>query len=131
MGNNGPIKLKIQVKSGCKCTMELLGVCQMCYVPNMKKNLISLVLVGMGLLVNLDDSGLKDTKGALVVKGIQRNLFYLQDNTVLGGVAAASHILDTDDDTSRLWHMRWGYAEECALQTLVKQGECEHCVIRK
>lgn len=42
----------------------------MCYVPNMKKNLISLVLVGMGLLVNLDDSGLKDTKGALVVKGI-------------------------------------------------------------
>ena len=49
---------------------------------------------------------------------------------------------DVDSETTKLWHIRLGYAGEGALQNLIKQGLlkgsktcklnfCEHCVIRK
>lgn len=72
------------------------------------------------------------------MKDIQKkNLFYLYSSIVVDGVAVASHILGTNDDPSRLWNIKFEYAEEGALQFLVKQSllratigkfkSCEHC----
>ncbi|BBN68941.1 hypothetical protein Prudu_949S000400 [Prunus dulcis] len=115
------------------------------YVPDMKKNLISLgALESKGLKITMEGGVLKAVHGALVVmKGTRRNnLYFLQGSTVIGG-AAVTEAADADStDTTRLWHMRLGHAGEKALQGLVKQGLlkgakacklefCEHCVLGK
>ncbi|CAL9003833.1 unnamed protein product, partial [Prunus brigantina] len=95
------------------------------YVPDMKKNLISLgALESKGLKITMEGGVLKAVHGALVVmKGTRRNnLYFLQGSTVTGG-AAVTEAADADStDTTRLWHMRLGHAGEKALQGLVKQG---------
>ena len=81
------------------------------------------------------------TKGSMVVlKAVrQNNLYYLNGSTVTGQVAAST---DSDEDSTRLWHMRLGHAGEKSLQTLARQGVlkgartcklefCEHCIIGK
>ena len=81
------------------------------------------------------------TKGSMVVlKTVCRNnLYYLKGSIVTGQVATST---DSDEDSTRLWHMRLGHTGEKSLQTLAKQGIlkgartcklkfCEHCVIRK
>ncbi|CAL9022913.1 unnamed protein product, partial [Prunus brigantina] len=115
------------------------------YVPDMKKNLISLgALESKGLKITMEGGVLKAVHGALVVmKGTRRNnLYFLQGSTVTGG-AAVTEAADADStNTTRLWHMRLGHAGEKALQGLVKQGLlkgakacklefCEHCVLGK
>ncbi|KAF5475608.1 hypothetical protein F2P56_007400, partial [Juglans regia] len=60
----------------------------------------------------------------VTMKGLKRgNLYFLQGSTVSGRASTVCEKLDeTDDDTTRLWHIRMGHAGEKALQTLVKQG---------
>ena len=63
------------------------------YVPNLKKNLISLgALESKGLVVTMRDGILKATSGALVMmKGTRRNnLYYYEGSTVIGTAATAA-----------------------------------------
>ncbi|KAI9177171.1 hypothetical protein LWI28_011918 [Acer negundo] len=95
------------------------------YVPDLKKNLISLgVLDSSGYKVTMEGGVLKVVRGAfLAMKGTrQRNLYFLDGYTVTGRATVSSSSDDEASDTSRLWHMRLGHVGEKALQGLVKQG---------
>ena len=90
------------------------------YIPQLKRNLISVgTLETLGFGVSIKNGILKMTKGSVVIlKGVCRNnLYYLKGNTVTGQVATST---DTDDDSTRLWHMRLGHTGEKSLQTLTK-----------
>jgi len=82
------------------------------YVPQMKKNLISIRASGR-------DGVLKMLKGSMIVlKGVRRNnLYYLKGNTVIGQLATS---VGSDDDSIRLWHIRLGHTCEKTLQALAK-----------
>ena len=76
------------------------------YVLQLKRNLISVgALKTLGLSIR---DVLKMTKDSMVVlKGVCRNnLYYLKGSTVTGQVATST---DSDDDSTRLWHMRLGH----------------------
>ncbi|KAM1225757.1 hypothetical protein ACFX13_045186 [Malus domestica] len=146
MGNNNACKTqgigKICLKMHDGTVRELSDVR---YVPDMKKNLISLgALESKGLKITMEGGVLKAVYGALVVmKSTRRNnLYFLQGSTVIGGVAVTEAADADSTDTTRLWHMRLGHAGEKAWQGLVKQGLlkgakacklefCEHCVLGK
>jgi len=92
------------------------------YVPQLKRNLNAIAaLETLGLEVSIKDGVLKMTKGSMVVlKGVHRNnLYYLKGSTVTGRVVTS---IDTDDYSTRLWHMRLGHTDEKSLQALAKQG---------
>ena len=56
----------------------------------------------------------------VVLKGVRHNnLYYLKGSTVIGQVATST---DSDDDCTRLWHMRLGHIGKKSLQVLVNQG---------
>jgi len=75
-----------------------------------------------------------------VLKGVRRNnLYYLKGNTVTRQLANS---VGSNDDSTRLWHMRLGHTSEKNLQALAKQGLlkgaktcklefCKHRVIGK
>ena len=112
------------------------------YVPQLKRNLISVgALESLGLMVSIKEGVLRMTKGSMVVLKADRrnNLYYLKGSTVTGQVAAST---GSDEDSTRLWHMRLGHAGEKSLQTLARQGLlkgartckmefCEHCITGK
>jgi len=82
------------------------------YVPQMKKNIISVGAVeSKDLKLTLENGILKIAKGSMIVmKGARdRNLYYLKGSTVTSALAAS---VDSDDDTTKLWHMRLGHAGE-------------------
>ena len=144
MGNDSPCRTKglgtVRLKMHDGSVRELTNVR---YVPNLKKNLISLgTLESKGHKIILDNGVAKVVSGSLVImKGTrERNLYFLQGGAVTSETAVSE---TTDDaDTTRLWHMRLGHAGEKAMQGLVKQGLlkgaktcklefCEHCVLGK
>ncbi|XP_058192579.1 uncharacterized protein LOC131309885 isoform X3 [Rhododendron vialii] len=90
------------------------------YVPDLKKNLISLgTLDSKGYRITLEGGILKVGNGArLVMKGTwQNNLYFLQGSTIVGGAATASSNVGKDTlDTTSLWHMRLGDAGDKAMQ---------------
>ena len=108
----GIVKLKLHDGT----TRELTNVW---YVPNLKKNLISLgALESNGFKVSMEAGILKVTYGVVVVmKGLRRNnLYFLQGKTVVGRAAT----IEIAVDTTKLWHMRLGRVGEKAMQGLVK-----------
>ncbi|KAM5552956.1 hypothetical protein ABKV19_025277 [Rosa sericea] len=144
MGDDSPCRTRgigtIRLKMHDGVVRELTDVR---YVPNLKKNLISLgTLESKGLTVTLKNGVARVVSGSLVMmRGTRdRNLYFLQGSTVTSETAISE---TTDDaDTTRLWHMRLGHAGEKAMQGLVKQGLlkgaktcklefCEHCVLGK
>ncbi|KAJ8750530.1 hypothetical protein K2173_015683 [Erythroxylum novogranatense] len=120
MGNNNAYKTrgigKICLKMHDGTIRELSDVR---YVPDMKKNLISIgALESKGIKITIEDGVLKAVYGALVVmKGTRRNNLYFCGE-ILGG--AISPVANVDSSgTTRLWHMRLGHAGEKALQGLI------------
>ncbi|KAM7477355.1 hypothetical protein LguiA_025568 [Lonicera macranthoides] len=111
------------------------------YVPDLKKNLISLgVLHSNGYRVILEGGNLKVLSEAMVVMrgNNEGNLYFLQGSTVIGFASVTTEEIDT----TRLWHMRLGHDGEKAMTVLSKQGLlegakscklefCEHCVLEK
>lgn len=89
------------------------------YVPDLKKNLISLgALDSKDFKITIEGGVLKVVYGALVLmKGVRRgNLYLLQGSTVVGRASTVSDTSnETVTDTTRLWHMRLGHAGERAL----------------
>jgi len=54
----------------------------------------------------------------VVMKGVRdRNLYYLKGNTVVGALTAS---VDSDDDATKLWHMRLDHTGEKFMQSLAK-----------
>ena len=85
------------------------------YVPQMKKNIISVgVVESKGLNVTLENGILKLTKGSLVVmKGIRnRNLYYLKGSIVTASLTAS---VVSNEDATQLWYMRLGHAGEKSM----------------
>ncbi|KAJ8899013.1 hypothetical protein K2173_008836 [Erythroxylum novogranatense] len=123
MGNNNACKTKgigkICLKMHDGTVRELSDVR---YVPDMKKNLISIgALESKGIKITIEGGILKAVYGALVVmKDTRRNnLYFLQENTVTDGAAITEAADGDSSDTTRLWHMRLGHAGEKALQGLL------------
>ena len=110
------------------------------FVPQLKRNLIFVgALKTLRLEESIKDGILKMTKGSMVVlKGVRRNnLYYLKGSTVINVTPT-----DSDNDSTRLWHMRLRHTGKKSLQALAKQNLlkvsstrelkfCEHCVIGK
>jgi hypothetical protein len=94
------------------------------YVPNLKKNLISL-----GTLDSLDygysakDGVMKITKGAMVIMKGKKigNLYKLLGDTVIGG-AAMSTLAEPNNDNTVLWHMQLGHLGERSTFELHKRN---------
>ncbi|KAG6413676.1 hypothetical protein SASPL_126390 [Salvia splendens] len=126
MGNDSPCKTagigSIKLRNQDGSTRILKDVR---YVPQLKKNLISLgALESKGLVVMMRDGILKVTSGALVMlKGVRKNnLYYYQCSTVVGTVATATSSNKKDAEATKLWHLRLGHAGERSLQILTKKG---------
>jgi len=83
----------------------------------LKKNLISVgALKAQDLRETLGEGVLKIFSGSLVIlKGIQRNnLYYLRGSAV---IETSVHL---EDDSIRLWHIRFGHEKE-VLESVAKQ----------
>ena len=94
MGNDNTCKTMgigtIQLKNLDSSIKVLMDVC---YVPSLKKNVISLrVLESKWLTITLRDGLLKVVAGALIMmKDTRRNnLYYFQGSTVIGSVSIVS-----------------------------------------
>ena len=83
------------------------------YVPQLKRNLISIgALEALGLVVR--DGVFKMIKGSMVVmKGFRRdNLYYLKGSTVTGQVETSS---SSDDGYKKVWQVKVGQGGEKSL----------------
>ncbi|KAG8471994.1 hypothetical protein CXB51_036525 [Gossypium anomalum] len=146
MGNNASCKIvgvgtiKVKMFDGVVRTLS-----DMRHVPELKRNLISLnTLDSKGYRYTAESGVLKISKGSLVVMKGQRKtakLYVLQGSTVTGDAAVASSSL-SDDDITKLWHIRLGHISENVMVKLSKRGLlagqgicklnfCEHCVFGK
>ncbi|KAG8482658.1 hypothetical protein CXB51_023976 [Gossypium anomalum] len=146
MGNNASCKIagvgtiKVKMFDGVVRTLSDVR-----YVPELKRNLISLsTLDSKGYRYTAESGVLKISKGSLVVMKGQRKtakLYVLQGSTVTGDAVVASSSL-SDDDITKLWHMRLGHMSENGMVELSKRGLldgqgicklnfCEHCVFGK
>ena len=98
---------------------------EMRYVPQLKKNLVSIgALKALGLVISVRDGVLKMIKGSMVVmKGVcQDNLYYLKGSTVTGQVETSSSL---DDSCTKVWQVKVGHGGEKSLQALSKKGSLE------
>ncbi|KAH9669160.1 Integrase catalytic domain-containing protein [Citrus sinensis] len=110
------------------------------FVPALKKKLIYVdALEAKGYKVNIEGGTMKFTHGTMVIlQGVRRyNLYYLK-----GGTTDEANVAEAHSDTTKLWHVRLGYAGEKSLQTLMrhkllkgtktyKLNFCEYCVVGK
>ncbi|KAK3010396.1 hypothetical protein RJ639_011710 [Escallonia herrerae] len=84
------------------------------YIPNLKKNLISLgTLDSIDCSISIKGGVMKVSKGAIVImKGKKtRNLYKLMGKTVIGGASVSTHA-SSSNDNSELWHKRLGHLSE-------------------
>ncbi|KAG8471703.1 hypothetical protein CXB51_036524 [Gossypium anomalum] len=126
IGNNASCKIagvgtiKVKMFDGVVRTLSDVR-----HVPELKRNLISLsTLDSKGYRYTAKSGVLKISKGSLVVMKGQRKtakLYVLQGSTVTGDAAVASSSL-SDDDITKLWHMRLGHMSENGMVELSKRG---------
>ncbi|KAG8492267.1 hypothetical protein CXB51_009957 [Gossypium anomalum] len=145
MGNNackiaGVGTIKVKMFDGVVRTLSDVR-----HVPKLKRNLISLsTLDSKGYRYTAESGVLKISKGSLIVMKGQRKiakLYVLQGSTIIGDTAVTSSSLSNDDIT-KLWHIRLGHMSENGMTELSKRGLldgqgicklnfCEHCVFGK
>lgn len=110
------------------------------YVPDLKRNLISLgVIDQLGCSIKAENGEIQVIEnGTIIIKGIRRNGLYVLVGTIpiLGVIASVS------SDKTKLWHIRLAHMSEKGLRELHKQGLfggdqisslefCEKCVFGK
>ncbi|KAG8482734.1 hypothetical protein CXB51_024185 [Gossypium anomalum] len=146
MGNNASCKIagvgtiKVKMFDGVVRTLSDVR-----HVPELKRNLILLsTLDSKGYRYIAENGVLKISKGPLVVMKGQRKtvkLYVLQGSTVTGDATVPSSSL-SDDDITKLWHIRLEHMSENGMVELSKRGLldgqgicklnfCEHCVFEK
>lgn len=130
MGNENSCKIEgigtVQIRTRDGLVRTLSDVR---YVPDMKRNLISLsALEDKGCSFSGRGGVLKISHGQLVMlKGIRKgNLYILEGDTVVGHAA----VVETTDDT-KLWHMRLGHMSDRGLIELSNRGSFGKCKISK
>ncbi|KAG8490426.1 hypothetical protein CXB51_013710 [Gossypium anomalum] len=126
MGNNASCKIagfrtiKVKLFDGVVKTLSDVR-----HVPELKRNLIFLsTLDSKGYRYTAENGVLKISKDSLVVMKGQRKtakLYVLKGSTVTGDVAVVSSSL-SDDDITKLWHMRLGHMSENGMVELSKRG---------
>ncbi|KAH9649116.1 hypothetical protein KPL70_025868 [Citrus sinensis] len=143
MGNNVVCKImgigNINLKLHDGTIRELK---QVRYVPELKRNLISLgMLDQMGYSVRIESGELMIVKDSqTVMKGSRKNGVFILDEDVVNGEARMS-VADIIDKI-KIWHLRLGHIGERGLKELEKQGVlgneklgnldfCEDCVLGK
>ena len=118
---------------------RVISLEQVRYVPELKRNLISLGMIDqLGCSIKAENGELQIIrKGTVIMKGCRRNeLYILNGSVVLPGVNSVS------GDKTRLWHMSLAHMSEKGLRELSKQGLlgtdpisplpfCENCVFGK
>lgn len=110
------------------------------HVPDLRMNLLSLgTLASLGCKFSGQEDILKITKGSLIgMKGSLKNGLYVLHGTTITGFAGVSS-LDSQQDETKLWHMRLGHMSKKGMDILSKRdllcGDhtasldfCEHCV---
>ncbi|KAH9769620.1 hypothetical protein KPL71_012083 [Citrus sinensis] len=118
---------------------KVISLEQVRYVPELKRNLISLGMIDqLGCSIKAENGELQIIRnGTVIMKGYRRNgLYVLNGSVMLPGVNSVS------GDKTRLWHMRLAHMSEKGLRELSKQGLlgtdqisplqlCEKCVFGK
>ncbi|KAH0743926.1 hypothetical protein KY290_031919 [Solanum tuberosum] len=92
------------------------------YVPDLKKNLISLgTLESLGCKYTGEGELMKISIGALVIVKAHRSgtLYTLLGSTITCAVTVSTQF---DSDITKLWHMRLGHMSEKGLSILSKRG---------
>ncbi|KAH9705095.1 hypothetical protein KPL70_011743 [Citrus sinensis] len=110
---------------------------QVKYVPELKRNLISLgVMDQAGCSIKAANGNLQiKENGLVIIKGIRRNGLYVLTGSIAKPIITAS----VSSDITKLWHMRLAHMSEKGLKELSKQGLlgndqitslqfCEKCV---
>lgn len=114
---------------------------QVRYVPELKRNLISLgTLESSGYSFKAESGNMRISKGSLLVmKAERRNaLYFLLGSTVVGGAS----LVQRAENKSHIWHLRLGHVSERGLLELAKQNllcgdkiqaldKCEFCILGK
>ncbi|KAH9650266.1 hypothetical protein KPL70_026310 [Citrus sinensis] len=143
MGNNAVCKImgigNVNLKLHDGTIRELK---QVRYVPELKRNLISLgMLDQIGCRVRIESGELMIVKDSQVImKGSRKNGVFILDGDVVSGEVRMS-VADTTDKI-KIWHLRLGHIGERGLKELEKQGVfgddklgnldfCEDCVLGK
>ncbi|KAG8489021.1 hypothetical protein CXB51_017120 [Gossypium anomalum] len=126
MGNNASCKITgvgtIEVKMFDRVIRALSDVR---HVSELKRNLISLSTLDLKWYRYTDKSGvLKISKGSLVeMKGQRKTvkLYVLQGSTITGDAVVVSSSL-SDDDITKLWHIRLGHMSQNDMVEFSKRG---------
>ena len=113
---------------------------QVRYVPELKRNLISLgVIDQVGCSIKSENGNLQiEENGLVIMKGIRRNGLYV----LTGSTAKLAITASVSSDRTKLWHMRLTHMGENGMKELSKQGLlgndmitslqfCEKCVFGK
>ena len=125
MGNNMTCKVvgigtvRIRMYDGVVRTLS-----DVCHVPDLKKNLLSLGIFNSQGYKYTDEGGvLRIDMGALVFikEKMVNGLYMLQESTIIGSTAISSSS-DLDSDNTYLWHMRLGHMSEACMSLLSKRG---------
>ncbi|KAK2976048.1 hypothetical protein RJ640_024776 [Escallonia rubra] len=94
------------------------------YIPDLKKNLISLGTLGsIDCRIFVKGGVMKVSKGAMLIMKGQKsgNLYKLVGNTVIGGASVSTHA-GSSNDNSELWHKRLGQAQVAAWSEIMQAG---------
>ena len=131
--------IKLRTHDGRFCTLN-----EVRHVPSMTKNLISMSLLdSRGFKYSGGDGVLNVCKGSdVILKGFMNGTLYLLKGTTITGSANLASPEISEEDITKLWHMRLGHMGERGMQLLSKQGLlcghktkslefCEHCVFGK
>ncbi|KAG8492047.1 hypothetical protein CXB51_015709 [Gossypium anomalum] len=107
------------------------------YVPDLRKNLISLSILDLkGCRINIESSGIKASRGALVLlKGKKTgSLYILEGSTVTGKIGCSSFV--TESKSTRLERRQLGHKREKGMTVSLKSSslldagfeKLRHCV---
>ena len=92
------------------------------YVPDLKRNLISLGLIDQnGFTIKLEFGRLLIMKGSkIVMKGSKRNVVCVLDGEAI--ISMTGVIVGTGGENTKLWHLTLGHMSIKRLKELKKQG---------
>ena len=110
------------------------------YVPELKRNLISLGMIDQsGCTIKAENGEIQvSNQGKIIMKGVRKNGLYILVGSSLGHAISASVVRDK----TKLWHIRLAHISERGHRELSNQGLlgddkvtslkfCEKCVFGK